>query len=98
MGTHPALAELDEAELARRRRPFTPAWASPTELARRGIGSAYVLARSLMRGPGPYVPRPLQRAKKRNCPARLLAPFRHPRLDRGSTFLIFWFAHANELT
>ena len=62
MGTHPTQAELDPGELARRRQTiFTPAWASPAELARRGLGSAFVLARSLLRGPGPAVPRALRR-------------------------------------
>jgi hypothetical protein len=41
------------------------------------------------------VARAFEGAKEGDGPARLLS-FRHPRLDRGSTFI--WFAHANLLT
>jgi NTE family protein len=52
LGTHPQLESMAPDELdGRRRAIFVPAWATPRELARRGVGSAYVLARSVVRGP-----------------------------------------------
>src|SRR5262245_11909392 len=57
MGTHSSLDGVHEGELARRRRAlFTPAWESPVELFRRGVGSSYALLRSLTKVPGPPVP------------------------------------------
>lgn len=57
MGTHPSLDGVEEDELARRRRAlFTPAWESPAELVRRGVGSSYALLRSVTKMPGPPVP------------------------------------------
>ena len=41
LGTHPTLASMAPDELDDRRRAiFVPAWATPRELARRGVGSA----------------------------------------------------------
>ena len=52
LGTHPQLESMAPHELdGRQRAIFVPAWATPRELARRGVGSAYVLARSVVRGP-----------------------------------------------
>jgi predicted acylesterase/phospholipase RssA len=57
VGTHPALEQFSAGDIAARRRAiFDPAWATPAELARRGIGSAYVLARTILRAPAPSVP------------------------------------------
>jgi NTE family protein len=62
LGIHPTLAGVTEAELDDRQRTlFVPAWATPRELARRGVGSAYVLARSVVRGPNIPVPASLRR-------------------------------------
>jgi NTE family protein len=62
MGTHPVLAGLSQAEVdARRAELFTPSFHSWPELARRGLGSAFVVARSLWRLPAPIVPGPLRR-------------------------------------
>jgi NTE family protein len=56
-GSHEALEEFGAHDVAARRRAiFHPAWGTPGELARRGVGSAYVMARSVLRGPGPRVP------------------------------------------
>lgn len=56
-GTHPLVAELDEAERERRRQSvFTPRFSGPIDLARRTVGSAYVLARTAWRVPAPPVP------------------------------------------
>ena len=41
---------------------FTPSFTTPLGLARRALGTAYVLARSAVRLPGPRLPRALQRA------------------------------------
>ena len=50
LGTHPTLASMAPDELDERRHAiFVPAWATPRELARRGVGSAYVFARSVVR-------------------------------------------------
>jgi NTE family protein len=55
---HPVVAELDDAERARRRRAtFTPNLGSPGAMARRVVGSTYVAARSVVRVPVPRVPR-----------------------------------------
>jgi NTE family protein len=56
-GSHEALQEFSANDIAARRRAiFDPAWGTPVELARRGLGSAYVMARSVLRGPGPRIP------------------------------------------
>lgn len=61
LGVH-ELVPGDEAELERRRQElFTRTWATPVELARRGLGSAFVVARSTLRMPGPAVPAVLRR-------------------------------------
>jgi len=57
MGTHPILAGLDQAEIdARRANLFTPNFRSMPELVRRGLGSAFVVARSVWRLPAPVAP------------------------------------------
>jgi NTE family protein len=62
LGTHPTLAGIADDELDERRRAiFVRAWANPRELARRGVGSAYVLARSVVRAPLMPVPAALRR-------------------------------------
>ena len=62
LGTHPTLASMTPDEIdGRRRAIFVPAWATPRELARRGVGSAYVFARSVVRGPQLPVPASLRR-------------------------------------
>ena len=54
---HPLVAELDEAERLRRRNAMlTPRGGSPSVLARRAVGSAYVAARSVVKLPLPRVP------------------------------------------
>ena len=55
-GEHPELT-LDRDE----RRPWAATWASPAEAARRMVGSAYVLQRSLFRFPIPPLPPSLRR-------------------------------------
>jgi NTE family protein len=61
MGTHPVLAGLSQAEVdARRAELFTPSFHSLPDLARRALGSAFVLARSLWRLPAPLAPGPLR--------------------------------------
>jgi NTE family protein len=61
LGTHPTLASMAPDELDDRRRAiFVPAWATPRELARRGVGSAYVFARSVVRGPQLPIPAALR--------------------------------------
>ena len=62
LGIHPTLASMSPDELEGRQRAlFVPAWATPRELARRGVGSAYVLARSVVRGPQIPIPASLRR-------------------------------------
>jgi NTE family protein len=62
LGTHPTLAGLSADELDERQRAlFVPAWATPRELARRGVGSAYVLVRTVVRAPAIRVPASLRR-------------------------------------
>jgi NTE family protein len=57
MGTHPVLAGLSTAEVdARRAELFTPTFRSMPELVRRGLGSAFVVARSFWRLPAPLAP------------------------------------------
>lgn len=54
---HPVVSELDEVERRRRERAvFTPRLETPSAMARRVVGSSYVMARSVMRGPAPPVP------------------------------------------
>lgn len=56
MGTHPDLAvERDDAS------PWAATWQGPTDVIRRVFGSAYVLQRSMLRVPGPRLPRALRR-------------------------------------
>lgn len=70
LGTHPLVVGLSEAEQERRRRSvMTPAARSPLDLARRAVGSAYVVGRSVARGrPGlgaltaPRLPTPIARS------------------------------------
>ena len=62
LGTHPTLAELDEDDIARRRRDiFTPRWHSPVELGRVAVGSAYVLGQAVVRRPALPIPGWLRR-------------------------------------
>jgi NTE family protein len=62
LGTHPTLADLDDEELARRRRGvFTPRWRSPVELSRIALGSAYVLGQAVVRRPALPIPGWLRR-------------------------------------
>jgi NTE family protein len=62
LGTHPTLANLDEEEMARRRREiFTPRWRSPVELSRIALGSAYVLGQAVVRRPALPIPGWLRR-------------------------------------
>lgn len=49
-----ALADLPEV--------LVPAFTSPFELMRRGLGSAFVLSRTVLRVPAPVIPGPLRRA------------------------------------
>jgi NTE family protein len=62
MGTHPVLSGLtpDEVEL-RRDQLFTPSFRSLPDLVRRGLGSAFVVARTVSRLPAPRAPGPLRR-------------------------------------
>lgn len=65
IGTHPSLAEIDPAERERQRNAvFTPGFTSPVDLARRTVGSAYVLSRSFLRvrPNGPRLPKPMARS------------------------------------
>lgn len=62
LGTHPKLESMTPERFdGGRRAIFVPAWATPRELARRGVGSAYVFARSVVRGPQLRVPAALRR-------------------------------------
>jgi len=57
MGTHPVLAGLSPAEVdARRAELFTPSFTSMPDLVRRGLGSAFVVARAFFRLPAPLAP------------------------------------------
>lgn len=56
VGEHPTLS-FDGDE----RSPWDGLWRTPFDVARRLVGSAYVLQRSVVRVPVPSVPRPLQR-------------------------------------
>jgi NTE family protein len=54
---HPVVSELDDQERRRRERAmFSARRETPAAVARRLVGSSYVLARSAMRGPAPRVP------------------------------------------
>jgi NTE family protein len=54
---HPVVSELDDAERRRRERAmFSARRETPAAMARRVLGSSYVLARSAVRGPAPKVP------------------------------------------
>jgi NTE family protein len=62
MGTHPVLAGLSPAEIdARRAQLFTPMFTSLPDFVRRGLGSAFVISRALVRIPGPVAPALLRR-------------------------------------
>lgn len=62
LGVDEESAELLAEELDERRRAIlAPLAGGPLDLARRGMGSAYVIARSLLRIPAPKVPRALAR-------------------------------------
>lgn len=52
---------LDDQPFFRPDVVFTPGWRTPLGLARRAVGSGYVLQRSLMRWPAVAAPRPLER-------------------------------------
>ena len=61
MGTHPtALALGGEDPAERRRQLMAPAAMNPIDLVRRGLGSAYVLSRSVVRLPVPQLPHALR--------------------------------------
>lgn len=65
MGTHASVDGLSVEELDERARAILePAWRDPFGLLRRGLGSAYVAARTFVRIPGPVLRAPavLQRA------------------------------------
>jgi NTE family protein len=73
-GTHPLVAELDEAERARRAAAvFTPRFTSPVDLARLTMGSAYVLARALVRTPVPMPPPAVARYLARRFPGGIFS-------------------------
>src|SRR3954470_89119 len=62
LGTHPSLAELEDDDVARRRREiFTPRWRNPLELSRIAVGSAYVLGQAVVRRPALPIPGFLRR-------------------------------------
>jgi NTE family protein len=62
MGTHPILAGLSPAEVdARRAELFTPTFQNMPDLVRRGLGSAFVIGRTLFRVPAPVAPALLRR-------------------------------------
>lgn len=55
IGAHPTVADLSpEERIAEQRAHLAPAWASRYDLLRRGVGSAAVMAQTLL----PFVPRP----------------------------------------
>ncbi|MFI5041444.1 MAG: patatin-like phospholipase family protein, partial [Acidimicrobiales bacterium] len=57
LGTHSSLAGLNAEEIdAMRAEMFTPRFRTGPELVRRGLGSAFVIARSVWRMPGPIAP------------------------------------------
>ena len=56
-GTHPRHVPVSE----RRRQIFSPMWRTPGDLVRRGVGSAFVVARSVARFPLAPVPEALRR-------------------------------------
>lgn len=59
-GVHPTEGPIDDLE-QRRKGIFTPAWGTPAELARRGVGSLFVMARSVLRFPMAPIPKALRR-------------------------------------
>jgi NTE family protein len=62
LGTHPTLAELEDDDIAKRRREiFTPRWRNPLELSRIAVGSAYVLGQAVVRRPALPIPGFLRR-------------------------------------
>ena len=62
LGTHPLLADLPPAEAERRQQAtMVPGWRTPAELARRAIGSAWVIGRTVVRVPIPDLPAALRR-------------------------------------
>lgn len=60
LGTHPELQGLGSTDPGRKREIFVPTFRGPLDLWRRGMGSSFVLARSLLRMPAPRVPSMLQ--------------------------------------
>lgn len=56
-----SLSEHDELVLDQRENPWGALWESPVDVARRILGSAYVLQRSMIRFPVPHLPAPLRR-------------------------------------
>lgn len=57
-GTHPRMPALDDGSGS----VMAPAYRSPLGLIRRGVGSAYVMAQSVLRLPITTIPSPLRRA------------------------------------
>jgi len=74
MGTHPVVAGLDEIERERRAAAvFTPRFTSPSDFARLAMGSAYVMARSVSRGPFLTPPPALARYLAQRFPGGLFS-------------------------
>jgi NTE family protein len=61
MGTHARLVERGRTAAATRAEVLAPLIRGPVDALRRGLGSAYVLGRSVSRLPAPRPPGPLQR-------------------------------------
>ena len=62
MGSHPSLEGLNREEInAMRAEMFTPRFRTGPDLARRVLGSSFVIGRSLLRTPAPVVPGWLRR-------------------------------------
>jgi NTE family protein len=61
MGTHPLLAAQGRTAAATRAEVLAPLVRGPIDAFRRGLGSAYVLGRSVSRLPAPRAPAPLRR-------------------------------------
>jgi NTE family protein len=61
MGTHPRLTERGRTTAATRGEVLAPLIRGPIDVLRRGLGSAYVLGRSVSHLPAPRPPGPLQR-------------------------------------
>jgi NTE family protein len=64
LGTHPRLAGIGRDGVSGvAPQIFVPSWRTPIDLCRRAVGSAFVLGRSLVRGPGLPLPVPAILAK-----------------------------------